>query len=44
MWAQSWENLYPLLAPFPDAGTVDVTEEMQNQVDNSNARKAWDDL
>jgi peptidyl-dipeptidase A len=32
MWAQTWENLYDLLAPYPDAPTVDVTEEMQNQV------------
>lgn len=31
MWAQSWENLYPILAPYPDAGTVDVTEEMIKQ-------------
>jgi peptidyl-dipeptidase A len=31
MWAQTWENLYPLLAPYPDAGTVDVTAEMVKQ-------------
>lgn len=32
MWGQTWEALYDLLAPHPDAGTVDVTEEMQKQV------------
>lgn len=32
MWAQTWEGLYDLLAPYPEAGTVDVTEEMQKQV------------
>lgn len=32
MWAQSWENLYDLLAPFPEAGTVDVTDQMQAKV------------
>ena len=32
MWAQSWENLYDLLAPFPEAGTVDVTDQMQDKV------------
>ncbi|KAK4008639.1 hypothetical protein OUZ56_013772 [Daphnia magna] len=31
MWAQTWESLYGLLEPYPKAGTVDVTEEMQNQ-------------
>ena len=34
MWAQTWENLYTLLAPYPDAPTVDVTQEMINQVKN----------
>ena len=32
MWAQTWEGLYDLLAPFPAAGTVDVTAEMVAQV------------
>lgn len=32
MWAQTWEGLYDLLAPYPEAGTVDVTSEMQKQV------------
>lgn len=39
MWAQTWESLYGLLEPYPKAGTVDVTEEMQNQVNNSNNSK-----
>jgi peptidyl-dipeptidase A len=25
MWAQSWENLYPLLEPYPDEPSLDVT-------------------
>lgn len=32
MWAQTWEGLYDLLAPYPEAGTVDVTNEMVAQV------------
>lgn len=29
MWAQEWGNIYPLVAPFPDAPTVDVTAALQ---------------
>lgn len=25
MWAQSWDNLYPMLTPFPEASQLDVT-------------------
>jgi hypothetical protein len=32
MWAQSWENLYPLLVPFPNATEVDITANMIAQV------------
>ncbi|ODM92909.1 Angiotensin-converting enzyme [Orchesella cincta] len=28
MWAQSWEHLNDLLAPFPDASMFDVSEEL----------------
>ena len=34
MWAQTWEGLYDLLAPYPAAGTVDVTAEMVAQVND----------
>lgn len=32
MWAQTWNNLYDLMIPFPDKPNIDVTQEMQNQV------------
>lgn len=32
MWAQTWNNLYKLMIPFPDKSNIDVTEEMGNQV------------
>jgi peptidyl-dipeptidase A len=31
MWAQSWSNLYPLVEPFPGAGSLDVTKALQDQ-------------
>ncbi|XP_011602426.2 angiotensin-converting enzyme [Takifugu rubripes] len=31
MWAQSWNNLYSLMVPFPDKPNIDVTEEMVKQ-------------
>lgn len=31
MWAQTWESLYDMLAPYPEEGTVDVTDEMIKQ-------------
>lgn len=32
MWAQTWNNLYSLMVPFPDKPNIDVTGEMVNQV------------
>lgn len=32
MWAQSWNNLYSLMVPFPDKPNIDVTDEMVKQV------------
>jgi peptidyl-dipeptidase A len=32
MWAQSWENIYPLVVPFPKKASIDVTEQMKQQV------------
>jgi hypothetical protein len=32
MWAQSWEHIYPLVVPFPEKASIDVTEQMKQQV------------
>ena len=32
MWAQSWENIYSLVVPFPEKASIDVTEQMIQQV------------
>lgn len=32
MWAQSWENIYSLVVPFPEKASIDVTEQMKQQV------------
>ena len=32
MWAQSWSNIYDLVAPFPSAPKMDATEAMIKQV------------
>lgn len=29
MWAQDWSNLYPLLQPYPDVATLDVTGSLK---------------
>ncbi len=29
MWAQQWSNLYPLLAPYPDVGDLDVSAALK---------------
>jgi peptidyl-dipeptidase A len=34
MWAQSWDNIYPLVAPFPNEPAVDYTPALQT----------WDEL
>lgn len=31
MWQQDWSNLWDLLAPYPDAGSLDVTGALQAQ-------------
>jgi peptidyl-dipeptidase A len=33
MWGQSWENIYDLVAPFPDTPLIDITETLQNNTD-----------
>jgi peptidyl-dipeptidase A len=32
MWAQSWENIYDIVKPFPNATGVDVTKTLNDQV------------
>ena len=32
MWAQSWTNVYDLVVPYPKKTSVDVTEQMKQQV------------
>lgn len=32
MWAQSWDNIYNMVVPFPDKPTLDVTETMVKKV------------
>lgn len=32
MWSQSWSNVYSLMIPYPDKPSVDVTEQMKEQV------------
>lgn len=32
MWAQTWSNIYDLVAPFPSAPNIDATEAMIKQV------------
>ncbi|XP_033975630.1 angiotensin-converting enzyme [Trematomus bernacchii] len=31
MWAQTWNNIYGMMIPFPDKPNLDVTEEMERQ-------------
>ena len=32
MWAQSWENIFDIVKPFPNATGVDVTTALNDQV------------
>ena len=34
MWAQSWDGIETLLRPFPNKVGVDVTDELQRQVNS----------
>jgi peptidyl-dipeptidase A len=31
LWAQEWQNLYPLMEPHPGRGTVDLDKQLQNK-------------
>ncbi|XP_059145137.1 angiotensin-converting enzyme-like [Physella acuta] len=37
MWGQAWNSLIDLVLPYPDKPKLDVTEELQRQVDASKA-------
>ncbi len=32
MWAQSWGNVYSLMVPYPKKSSIDVTEQLNQQV------------
>ena len=32
MWAQSWTNIYSLVAPYPNKTSIDVANQMEQQV------------
>lgn len=32
MWAQSWDNIYDMVVPFPDKPNLDVTTTMVQKV------------
>lgn len=32
MWAQTWNNLYSLMVPFPAKPNIDVTQKMIEKV------------
>lgn len=40
MWAQSWENIYDMVVPFPDKPNLDVTSTMLQQVSVGSHRGA----
>ncbi|HEX6278130.1 MAG TPA: M2 family metallopeptidase, partial [Polyangiaceae bacterium] len=31
LWAQEWQNLYPMMEPYPGRGTVDLDKQLQNK-------------
>ncbi|KAM3592839.1 uncharacterized protein V6R79_026353 [Siganus canaliculatus] len=35
MWAQTWNNIYDIMVPFPNAANLDVTDEMVAQKYNA---------
>lgn len=38
MWAQSWDNIYDMVVPFPDKPNLDVTSTMVQKVSSGWAR------
>lgn len=41
MWAQTWNNLYSMMVPFPDKPNIDVTDEMVKQVSVCSTAVWW---
>jgi peptidyl-dipeptidase A len=37
MWQQDWSNLWDMLQPYPDAGSLDITGALQQQYQNDYA-------
>lgn len=37
MWAQSWDNIYDMVVPFPDKPNLDVTSTMVQKVSSGQA-------
>lgn len=35
MWAQTWNNIYDMMIPFPSKPNIDVTDTMIKQVSRS---------
>lgn len=38
MWAQSWDNLYDMMVPFPDKPSLDVTSTMVRKVSSGSGQ------
>lgn len=34
MWAQSWENIYELVAPYPEVAIPDITQSLEDNIDD----------
>ncbi|XP_018027996.1 angiotensin-converting enzyme-like [Hyalella azteca] len=32
MWAQSWENIYDIVVPYPDAPLIDISDTLNNSI------------
>ena len=39
MWQQDWSNLWDMLAPYPDAGSLDITGALENRYQQIHAQK-----
>lgn len=38
MWAQSWDNLYDMVVPFPNKPSLDVTSTMVKKVSSESGQ------
>jgi len=39
MWAQSWQDIYDLVVPYPDKENIDVTPVLQAKVNKASKQK-----